>query len=63
MIVAPHPERVQVCAVVHVAAEPGACPNAESVLVWLQVEHVDVPVAVQVAAFVVDQLWVVVDTP
>ena len=32
-------------------------------LVWLQVEQVDVPVPVHVAAVVVDQLCVVVDTP
>ena len=32
-------------------------------LVWLQLEHVAVPVVVQVAAVVVDQLCVVVDTP
>ena len=54
---------VHFCAVVQVAAAPAECPNAAILLVWLQVEHVDVPAAVHVAAVVVDQLCVVVDTP
>ena len=53
---------------VHVAAFAATlplvlCPSADIDLVWLQVEQVDVPVAVQVAAVVVDQLCVVEDTP
>ena len=63
VIVAPHPERVHVCAVVQVAAAPGACPNAESALVWLQLEHFAAPAAVHVADVVVDQLCAVEDTP